>query len=553
MLRFCCLTLLFIVASALSGNFFSQTQSRKGTAQISGRITVKEKPAANIEVFAYQYSMPLPGRTILAHAATDPEGRYVLSNLPSGTIEVSAFSPTMANDDDAPNARDGKSVTLGEGEIVANIDFRISPGGVITGRVIDSDGSPLIGQPVRLWNAEKSNPPVRPPSGNPYMLQTDDRGAFRIYGVPPGRYYVGAGTSDTNLGFIEPGSKYVLTYHPSATNRSKAEIVEVTEGSESSNVDIQLNSIYETFAVTGRVVDADSGKPIPNTRVTISRLSNDKYLFASPTGGSTNVDGQFRIEGVSKGRYGAYATPESGSSVYSDSAIFEVQDGDVGGIEVKVHQGSSISGTVAIEGSSDPRVLRSLSNFRIGASPLGQDGGVRNSSQSRASAIDSAGNFTISGLPPGRLYIFLQSMLGREMGFTLKRIEKDGAPLPEPIVNFTSGEPVTGLRVVVQYGTGSVRGSVRVEGVTLPPNGRLMVAYHRVGERPRGQLAEVDSRGHFLVEGLEAGDYEFSANYTLFQPDRTQAAPKLADTRQVVSVTDGTEAQISLVLTASNK
>jgi hypothetical protein len=553
MLRFYTLILLFIVASALSGNFFSQTHSRKGTAQISGRITVKEKPAANIEVFAYLNAMPLPGRTILAHGATDSEGRYLLSNLPSGTIEVSAFAPTMANDDDAPYPRDGKFVTLGEGEIVTNIDFRISPGGVIAGRVIDSDGSPQIGQQVRLWNAEKSNLPVRLPSNNPYMLQTDDRGAFRIYGVPPGRYYVGAGTSDVNFGFVETGRKYRLTYHPSATNQSKAEIVEVTEGSESSNVDIQLSSLYETFAVTGRVVDADSGKPVSNTRVTISRLSNDKFLFSSPTGGSTNAEGQFRIEGVSKGRYGAYAASESGSSTYSDSPIFEVQDGDVGAIEVKVHQGSNISGTVAIEGSADPRVLRSLSNMRIGASPFGQDGSVKNSSQSRAGAIDSSGNFSISGLPPGRLYISLQSMFGPEKGFTLKRVEKDGAPLPEPIVNLSSGESITGLRVIVQYGTGSVRGSVSIEGVTLPPNARLMVAYQRLGERPRGQLAAVDSRGHFLIEGLAAGDYEFTARYTLIEADRSQAAPRLADARQVVSVTDGTEAQISLVLTPRNQ
>jgi 5-hydroxyisourate hydrolase-like protein (transthyretin family) len=550
MLRFCNPILLpIIVASTLTSSMFSQTLTKKGTAQISGRITVKEKPAANIDVFAYLNSMPFPGRTILAHAATDQDGRYVLSNLPSGTIEVSAFAPTMANDDDSPYSRDGKSVTLGEGEIVTDIDFRISPGGVISGRVLDSDGSPLIGQPVRLWNAEKSNIPVRLPSGNPYMLQTDDRGAFRIYGVPPGRYYVGAGTSDTNFGFIEPGPKYLLTYHPSATNRLKAEIVEVIEGSENSNVDIQLNSLYETFAVTGRVVDADSGKPVPNIRVEIGGLSNDKYLFASPTGGSTNADGQFRIEGVSKGRHGAYATPDKGSSAYSDSAIFEVQDGDVGAIEVKVHQGSSISGTVAIEGNSDPHVLRSLSNMRIGASPFGQDGSVKNSSQSRAGVIDSSGNFAISGLPPGRLYISLQSMFGPEKGFTLKRVEKDGAPLPEPIVNLSSGEPVTGLRVVVHYGSGSVRGSVTVEGVTLPSNARLMVAYKRLGERPTGRLTAVDSRGHFLIEGLTAGDYEFTATYTLIEADRSQAAPRLADTRQVVSVTDGTEAQISLILT----
>src|SRR6185295_17825805 len=96
-----------------------------------------------------------------------------------------------------------------------------------------------------------------------YMFSTDDRGVYRLFGVPPGKYIVGVGVDTNHNARMNAGTTYYqLTYHPDATEEAKATVIEVSAGSEASGVDIVLGRAAKGFSVSGRIIDAASGKPV---------------------------------------------------------------------------------------------------------------------------------------------------------------------------------------------------------------------------------------------------------------------------------------------------
>jgi len=81
----------------------------------------------------------------------------------------------------------GQTVNVAEKESITKIDFALVRGGVITGRVTDLEGRPIIGEKVNV--VAKSA--ARDSGPNPMAFlptrknQTDDRGVYRIYGLSP--------------------------------------------------------------------------------------------------------------------------------------------------------------------------------------------------------------------------------------------------------------------------------------------------------------------------------------------------------------------------------
>lgn len=89
----------------------------------------------------------------------------------------------------------------------------------------------------------------------------------------------------------------------------------------------------------------------------------------------------------------------------------------------------------------------------------------------------------------------------------IKRVERDGISQPRGL-EIKDSEPVTGVRVLIGYGNGTVRGLVKIAGGVMPPNARFSVwltssedaeTLDRINSMPS---PTVDSRGRFIVEGL---------------------------------------------------
>ena len=239
--------------------------------------SVGAKAAPEIEVVALMTNSP--NRRPIARTSTDNEGRYRLTGLAAGTYQVTPLAPTMVaavnNFDYRIYYGAGKSVMLNESESVDDIDLSLVRGAVITGRITDAEGKPVVEQEVRLSFVDQTGQQTASGSGyatNYLMYRTDDRGIYRLYGLPPGFYKVSAGRDAMDpdgLGSTQ-GSFYLRTFYPDTTDIAKAKVIELTEGSETTNIDIKLGQRGETFSVTGRVVDAITGKPVVGIRPTYS-------------------------------------------------------------------------------------------------------------------------------------------------------------------------------------------------------------------------------------------------------------------------------------------
>ena len=562
MLAHACLIVMLLMLLNGSTALRAQTQSAAsgGVAAapngvIAGRVTIGANdpaPGVTIVLLPVDYG---PRRQPAAKAVTDADGSFRMTGVNGGRYRLSALAPSLVSSDATRRGGSGKLVTIADGETIEGINLRLERGGVITGRVNDAEGRPVIGEYVQLTLVDENNQPTRSPFlGNPFRFMTDDRGVYRIYGLPAGRYLVSVGEAREG-GMVRFGTArayYSRTFHPSATDQAEAKVIEVTPGTESANVDIKLHQLSETFQATGRVVDDGSGKPVPNVMFGYgsvdSRGGENRVGAYGYTGRRTDTSGNFHIEGLRPGRYAAFAVTEGESESYSEPAVFEINDKDVAGLEIKIRSGSSLSGVVIVEGTSDGSVLAKLSQLQLSVDVSSTQ---VSAPRSRPIPISADGSFRVPGLSPGKARFWLPTYLAPTKGFSLRRVELNGVEQPEG-VEVGPNQQITGLRVVLAYGTSVVRGRIKVEGGELPTDVIFMVNVNHLDGKPVPvRPSEVDARGQFVIEGLAAGQYKIRLGS--FIPNGGRPSPRLPPSEQIINVADGGVMEVTLTLNLSEQ
>jgi len=524
----------------------AQTPTKAPTASISGRITIDGKGVEGITVAATTSSSPLDNRTV-AKTTTDDDGKYQLTGLAAGQFSIMPLAKAFVVS--GAYKQSGQSITVAEGETITKIDFALFRGGVITGRITDTDGRPVIGERVNIVSKDT------PDTGRSLNMfdgprnKTDDRGIYRIYGLSPGNYKVSIGQTAAagNVAIMGMGgSQYTKTFYPGVAEEAKATVLEIKEGTEVTNIDIVAGKSERGFSVSGRVVDAESGQPVPNVFVVHSSLNEGTQQLGGMnfSGSQTDATGKFRLENVQPGHYAAYMlVTGEGTTSYSDQTPFDVSDADVSGVEIKVRQGASISGVAVVENNFDPAVVSLLQSVSIFAFSSTK-GGAPSFSRSQ---INANGRFSFSGLAPGKVQINIVGFPTPPKGLTLVRTEVDGIEQREGI-EVSAGSKITGVRLVFAYGAGSIRGEVRSESGTLPAGQTLQVVIRSAAGGARPFSGGVDARGHFVVENIPPGTYEMSV--MTFGPDRTTST--YAPTPRTVNVENG-PVQVVLVVNFAPK
>jgi Carboxypeptidase regulatory-like domain len=539
--------LLLLLLYSFGGS--AQTPGKASTASISGRVTIDGKGVAGITVAATTSNSPLDNRTV-AKATTDDDGKYQLTGLAAGQLTIMPLAKAFVVGTSGAYKQPGQSITVAEGETITKIDFALVRGGVITGRITDTDGRPVIGERVNI--ILKDAPDI---SGPATLLdgprnKTDDRGIYRVYGLSPGNYKVSIGQTAAAGGVAimgMGGSQYTKTFYPGVAEEAKATILEINEGTEVSNIDIVAGKSGRGFSVSGRVVDADSGQPVPSVFIVHSSLNEGTQQLGGMnfSGSQSDANGKFRLENIQPGHYAAYmlSTGEASTS-YSDQTPFDVSDGDVSGLEIKVRRGATISGMAVVENNFDPAAASLLQTVSILAVTITKSGAP---SFSR-SQINSDGRFSFSGLAPGKVQINVLGFPVPPKGLTLLRTEVDGMEQREGI-EVTAGSKMTGVRLVFVYGTGSIRGEVKAEDGMLPAGQTLQVMIRSTTGGARQFSGVADERGHFVVENIPPGTYEISV--VTFGTDRTTAM--YAPVPRTVNVESGPVQTVLVVNFAAKK
>jgi len=254
---------------------------------------------------------------------------------------------------------------------------------------------------------------------------------------------------------------------------------------------------------------------------------------------ASNSQGDFRIENIPPGKYSVFNAPQAGNETRTDSAPFEVTDQDVTGLVVKTIKPATVTGVLVIEGTADKAAFSKLGELHLHGYVASEDGRGNGGNEG---SVAADGTFRIGGLRPGTLNLYLtrQDRMP-SVNLTIMRIERDGLPQPRGI-ELKAGDQINGLKVVLSYGTGSIRGQLKYENGPLPSGARVAVWIKKPGAmEAANRMNIVDVRGHFLIEGIPAGTYELNVTINLNQEKR------LPNIKQMVDVADGAATEVEVV------
>jgi Carboxypeptidase regulatory-like domain len=480
---------------------------------------------------------PIPGAGINVRAVgatgagqsigTDEDGKFRSDDLAPGAYTVSAYVAGYVPAIDSPDRqyyRPGETVIL-----------RMVKGGVVTGKVTDSEGEPLIGarvSAVRVRDAEGR--PIRGsrPSNS---RQTDDRGVYRIYGLQSGSYLVVVNGSDANYYPSTAFEGGAPSYYPSTTRDAATEVA-VHAGEEIPGIDIRYRG-DKGYIVSGSFsVAAGSNSAMSGVWLSLAHSSSgalESSAYTSLRGGERS----FAFYGVPDGEYDLLAQMSNGpdNSAASSPRRVKVKGTDVTGIELTLAPLGSIAGRVLLDalpeserrGDCKKNRGASIDDTLIVARRDELSGAKDPSSpvmlfQPEATP-DDKGEFKIFRLNAGRYR--LEQRLPTEDWF-VRSITVGG---PQPSANkaaasdqridaasagvaISSGQHATGLTITMAEGAAGIRGKVvpASESVTLPSRLRVHLVPAEVESADdilRYAEAAADGDGAFSIGNLAPGRY----------------------------------------------
>jgi hypothetical protein len=504
-------------------------------ASISGTVTSDEahpRKLRRVLVTLNGAGLAEGGRTVIS----DDEGRFRFDALPAGQYGLMATKagyvsarygtsrvPRYFNYLSLPRA--GVSIRAGEN---ATADIRLVPGAVITGVVTDTEGRPEQGVLVsassyRLIGGDGERRLV-PAAGR----ATDDRGAYRIFGLPAGEYVVvaegppGVGQPGIRLSSTDsPSLPAAPMYFPSTTDSSAATRIQLGAGEERDGIDIQIR--YVPMATVSGVATIPPGST--SGRVWLTRAGGG----ASGQPEATNVvaelslapDGAFTFPGIAPGGYLLHATARGGLPggpmdvmLAAGSVSVHVAGEDVSNVMVPMQPTFSVSGTLLFDGPHRP-------SAQVGSMtlPIAPVGGYTIPTVSFQASDES--HFTISGLMTGAYRPMNATNRGFEtpmMGqWWLKSFVIAGREaLDQPFDTFQPGDDVV---VTVSDRASAVSGVVHdthglpVPGVFVTIFGADRASWF-LGSR-RVATVHTDAQGRYTIRNLPPGDYRAAVSLDL--------------------------------------
>ncbi|MFN7944875.1 MAG: carboxypeptidase-like regulatory domain-containing protein [Blastocatellia bacterium] len=333
------IVILFSLTTLLVYGAFSQNRVSP-SLEISGTVISENGgiPAAVVSAF-----VPGSQRADDNHSVTtDLEGKFKITGLRNSWYQISASAPGFISQISLDT---GTRLYLPGEECI----IRMEKGGVITGR-ITAQHLPVVALPVTVQMVRDINDHAVPAPEIPATFQTDDRGIYRIYGLPPGKYRIVANPSRNNYSLPVSFDGSVPVFYPSVIRPDAAQLVTVFGGQIVSGIDIDLGPRARQGRSIYGLIENQSGpdRGIVRLRVELREPDKDSILYII----EQSPDQQrFFISGLQDGVYELRATAESASHIVAASPLMKVLVGsaDVRNIVLTLKPFGRISGEVAYE------------------------------------------------------------------------------------------------------------------------------------------------------------------------------------------------------------
>lgn len=468
------------------------TAAKLGT--ISGKVTAADTGAPLKRAQVTIRSVANYGNTF--SATTDDAGLYELKNLDPGRYSALAAKPGYVSGPRIQRSSDNLDnlVTVDEDQQVKDINFNLQRGGVISGKLADSDGEPVAGVSVQVLRRYYNNQ-GRPEAVSIQMVRSNDRGEYRVYDLPPGRYYVASGQPPQTAGqAAPPPTPYGRAYYPSVASFAEAQAVVLAPGGETNGINFMVPD-GAFYAVSGTVVDPRGGNP--------STFWVNGFSGGGTTGNfytQAKADGSFRLSNVPPGHYEINAGGPGRGAVVRN---VEVINGDVVGVTLNLGSGTTIKGQLRAEGGALPQGLRIFGN-RLNA----------NGSSVATIVADPAadGTFTIENVQAGNyvMQIMPNAPGNSSPPFFVSATTLQSVPQPESEFSVTEGSGPLELSVVLDFAGGAVSGNV-VDQDGKPIQRTPVVALSGDLEMRKHRrffiVAFTNSKGAFKAASIVPGDY----------------------------------------------
>jgi hypothetical protein len=541
---------LFAILSLCWQPVIAQTSSaqeaKAGT--IRGRVvneSGRPLPKASVALRRWGLMEPESIRT-----TTDREGKFEMSGLQPVNYQIfvylQGYVPVRRDLDDTQPAvyRGGDSVTL-----------VLTKGGVITGTVTNQTGEPIVGVNVRALMVHTANRFRSAYNRTGPTDLTDDRGIYRIYGLPEGTYVVwaGGGGEETYSSNVDLFADDVPTYAPASTRDTAQEII-VRAGVETNGVDIQYRG-GSGHAVSGSARGPE-GTRLPQFAIFMASASGREWQTRASQGAN---DRGFIFQGVDDGDYSVTAISQNpdGELLFSVPKQIKVRGADITGVELIVQPLSSVAGRVLLEETKTTECSDKQRPVFTEILVSAQINGIQPTLWflSPTANADERGNVLLKNLLPGRYYFttqyFAKEWYLKSLSFALSEAAntKAGKPLDAARIWTTlkPGDRLNGLMITLAQGAASVRGHIALrEGETLAEKMYvyLVPAEKEAADDPlRFYVASVTTEGKVSLNNLAPGRYlvfaqeateSISLATKLRSPDETAYRLRLRRTAETV-------------------
>jgi hypothetical protein len=562
-----------VAVFAAQGGIASQTARDAVKAPVAGRGSIAGTvvwPQASPIAHAAVAVTTADGQPVTV-VYTDAHGQFLAPNLAAGRYVVVATKPAYVR---APYGarrfdRPATPITLADGQQMSNLTITMARGAVITGTVTD-DGQPIPGVIVRVSqyrvvDGARILAPVLQ-TGGPTSAQTDDRGVYRIFGLPAGEYVVSASPRPLAGGDIRQMTPadiqsvrlaiqtataaaanatarppdpvtvaYATVYYPGTTVASDATLLVVAAGEERRGVDLTMQ-LVRTAHIDGVVV-TPPGVPPPSVQLLLMAggTASTGGMMISFNRVVPGPDGRFSYTGVAPGQYtiSARATVQGGNGANANvgsgrdgfivmpvppgaqgpqlwgQAEVSINGENVSGVTVTLQPGMTISGRLAVEaaGVDAPDLTRA----RLSLAPATTGSGMMIGGP--VPTIDASGHFTLTGVVPGR-YRLTASLSSPQASWTAKSAILKGHDVLDVPFDVAPNEDISNATVTFTSLTQEVSGHLQDASgrpatdftiVLFPADRTLWTSTRRV------KTARPGTDGQFVVGNVPAGDYRLAA------------------------------------------
>jgi protocatechuate 3,4-dioxygenase beta subunit len=437
-------------------------------------------------------------------ALTAAGGRYVFEDLKPGDYRVRAARNGYLEQEYGQRIHSARGVllVLNRGEILRGIDFRLVRAATISGQITDQYGDPLAAMVVAFEYRYLAG--ARVPT-QVLLDKSNDLGEYRLFGLPPGRYYLGAAygwplqRAEPYSWNADKGESYVPTYYPEESDPLRASPIDVGAGEQVRGINVRVLRAHRS-RLQGRVQLEDRLAPSSLSDLSVGLLPRpwgvENEMF-NPRGVSTHdTQGNFQIRDVLPGKYTLAAALRANGKRYSGSQQIDIGSSDIDNITLIISHGNDLRGVVRTQGS---RIINWSEHkvYLVRNDVEGLYGSVAN--------VKADGSFFLENIRPGSYRVELASM---PPGYYLRSARLGDRDLLQFPFEIDKTDLLSGT-LQLSLGTNGGRINGRVQNMQDQPSpGATVVLIPNQSQRHGSlKVATSDQNGYYAITDIAPGEY----------------------------------------------